>query len=163
GDAQAVPAILPLLKHPQVNIRERAAEALASLGDTRGLEAAVGLMADPKAWRAGGRPAWGLPPKKRYETPGPPVRRLSKPQRTPRERGMFLLFLFEQEVTGTSADFDEDDDFVEQQPQPKAPRTDWDSRWVKTLTAHLNGPCRPEVAIALEVVQRVKAAPALAR
>ena len=58
-------------------------------------------------------------------------------------RGKFLLGLFERELNS------------------KKRRADWDSRWAKALKPHLDGPARPDVALALALTLGSAAVPNL--
>jgi HEAT repeat protein len=145
GDAQAVPAMAAVLKHPLTDLREAAVHALTELNDPAGLEAAADLMNDPPVRDAALDAAWKLPARARYDRLAPFCENLSHAKERQRETGESILELFEQEACSDK------------------PRTDWDPRWSKLLLKLLDGPNRPGVAIALEVVLRQKAIPELLR
>jgi HEAT repeat protein len=145
GDAQAVAAMVAVLKHPLADLREAAVHALAELNYPKGLEAAADLIEDRPVRDAALRAAWKLSARPRYDRLAPFCATLSQAKRKLGEITEIILELFEEEAGS------------------ERPRTDWDPRWSKLLLQHLDGPNRSEVAIALEVVLRHKAIPELLR
>jgi hypothetical protein len=159
GNPQSVPALLPLLQHAQADVREAAVNTLTELGEPEGLEAAVDLLEDSKVWQAAVRAVWKLPPGPCYERLAPLCASLSQAKKgAARERGEFVLKLFQQtaEAEALAANTPSGG------PPAPRPRT-WDSRWVKLLHEHLDGPNRTGVAVALALVQGQKAVPELLR
>jgi HEAT repeat protein len=150
-DREAVPALRPFLRYAVANLREAAADALIVIGDPAGVEAAADLLDDPQVWRSAARAAWKLGLKERYERLAPLCEHLSDARKPRRERGEFVLDLFEEEAGGD----------VPPTEEALKPRTDWDPRWAKLLLKYADGPNRPGVAIALEVVLSTRAAPEL--
>ena len=144
GDRRAAPALIDLLAHPSPDLRKGAADALVSLEDPAGLEAAAALVGDDAAWGSGIQAAWRLPPGPRFERLASLCRDLSAPKKKDRERGEALLSEFDAE--------DGDDR-----------RTDWDPRWADALRPHVEGPEGRRVALALEVVLGAGAIPDLIR
>jgi hypothetical protein len=144
-DARAVPAIVDALKHRIAEVRETAVEALTELNDRAGLEAAAALANDPPVRFAALRATLRLPAQSCYDRLASFCADLSHPKKPQRATAESILELFEEEAGNDP------------------PRTDWDPRWAKLLLKHLDGPCRSGVAIALEVVLRLKAIPELLR
>src|SRR5262249_36459187 len=66
-DTTAVPALLAVLSHSNINIRIFAAEALVALRARAGLEAVAGLGEDKTLWDCAIRAAWALPAKERFD------------------------------------------------------------------------------------------------
>jgi HEAT repeat protein len=161
-DAAAVPALVELLEHKNVELREAALDALCDLGDVKGLRAAADRMGDAKLWQSAARAAWRLPEPERYERLEPWLRELSRPKKSEHRRGKFVLDLFEDEFTDPDAVYDDDDD--ESLPglvPPRPARTDWDPRWGPLLRKHLKGPYRPDAALGLAAVLGENAVPEL--
>jgi HEAT repeat protein len=159
-DPQAVPALVALLDHKSAEVREAVLDALTALGDLKGLRAAADRMSDAKVWESAARAAWRLPARERYDRLAPLVEQLSRPKKSERERGKFVLDLFEDEFADSSADYDDPDEHWAPS-QAQAPRTDWDPRWAPLLRKHLGGPYRPDAALGLVAVLGQKAVPEL--
>ncbi|HEY7154706.1 MAG TPA: HEAT repeat domain-containing protein [Gemmataceae bacterium] len=126
-------------------IAKQLLKVLAQRDDPVGLEAAAAWTEDEELWEPAARAAWKLPEPRRFERLAPLCADLSHPRETSRERGEFVMQLF-----------DKEDD-------SKHPRTDWDPRWGDVLLPHLDGPNRAGSAVALSLVRRVKAVPDLLR
>jgi HEAT repeat protein len=164
-DPQATAPLAALLAHKLPDVREAALHGLQRLGAPAGLEAAAGLLEDAKVWRAAAGAVWLLPAKPRYDHLAPLCADLSHAKKPQRQRGEFVLQLFEAEATGQADDVSEDYYFYverdEDTARRRSPRTDWDPRWAPLLRKHLKGPNRPGVAIALGVVLGPAAIPEL--
>lgn len=162
GDSRATPPLLNLLKHPNVEVREQALDALADIGDPAGLEAAVPFLDHKTLWPYAINAVWKMPGKQRYEWLAPLIEELSKPKKADHKRGKHILELFEQEFfSETDEDEDDFDDDEDDYRPPAQPRSDWDKRWADLLRPHLKGPYRAEAAIALAAVLGKAAGPEL--
>jgi HEAT repeat protein len=159
-DAAAVPALVELLEHKNVEVREAALDALCDLGDGKGLRAAADRMDDAKVWPSAARAAWRMPEPERYQRLAPCVQELSRPKKSEHRRGKFVLDLFEEEFEDPEADFDDPDEHWDA-ATARVPRADWDPRWVPLLRKHLKGPYRPDAALGLAAVLGEKAVPEL--
>ena len=159
GDRQAVAVILPLLKHPQGDLREKAVEALAALEDPAGLEAAAALVEDAEVWQAALQAAWKLPSAQLYQRLAPLCEHLSDSKSAQRERAEGVLAQFQAEVRNVRLWGPPQ----AESPEDAAAKRSWDPRWAKLLAKHLDGANRAGVATALGVVQGNKAVPQLLR
>ncbi|HEX5272911.1 MAG TPA: HEAT repeat domain-containing protein, partial [Gemmataceae bacterium] len=161
-DAAAVPALVGLLDHKNVGVRECALGALADLGDLQGLRTAADRMSDAKVWESAARAAWRLPEPERYQRLAPWVEQLSRPKKSEHRRGKFVLDLFEEEFEDPDRDYDDPYDYWNPNAAgARAPRADWDPRWGPLLRKHLDGPYRPDAALGLAAVVGEKAVPEL--
>lgn len=171
GDRQAVPALVPLLKHASADLREAAGEALVALADAQGLEAAAALASDRYCWKTGLRAIWRLPEPARYQQLAPLCAQLPQARKTPQEKADFVLELFEEEARALAEPLPplrapyQDCHWIPPRsgrPWPSARRTDWDPRWGPLLRNCLNSPhYAASAALALGVVEGEQAIPDL--